>query len=253
LKIPEGVERVDGRAGWGFAAPAAKELVAETLSRGSTLRAWAKGAPDTLLLEGRGPVYAVAAPTGGRWVVRPYHRGGAVAGPLLGDRHARVGVPRPVAEARASAAVLARGVPTPRVLAGAVYPSGPFYRADIVTQYIPASRDLAGALFPAAGEEHPDPLPLLEAAGSLVGRLARAGIEHRDLNARNILLVREGEAPVAMLLDLDRCRVRPPGTRLSPRTMLLRLERSLRKISERRGRPLSGAEWNRLRSAVPTP
>jgi hypothetical protein len=134
---------------------------------------------------------------------------------------------------------------------GAIYPSGPFYRADIVTQYIPASRDLAAALFQAGDEERSDPARLLEEAGGLIGRMARAGIEHRDLNARNILFAGEREAPVAMLLDLDRCRVLPRGTRLSPRKMLRRLERSLRKLAAQEGRSISKSDLGKLRSAVP--
>jgi 3-deoxy-D-manno-octulosonic acid kinase len=247
LKLPTGLEPVEGPSGWGFAAPEALDWVRSALSRGETLRAVAAAQEDALELYGRGPVYAVAAPTGrGRWVVRPYRRGGAVAAPLLGDRHLRMGVPRPVAEAHASAEVARRGIRTPRVLAGALYPRGAFYRADIVTEYIPASRNLANALF---GGECADRSSLLELAGLLVGRLARVGVEHPDLNARNILLAVEGGAPVAMLLDLDRCRVRAPAA-VPPDRMLSRLERSLRKISSQKATSLRPAEWDALRGAV---
>jgi hypothetical protein len=82
--------------------------------------------------------------------------------------------------------------------------------------------------------------------------MARAGIEHRDLNARNILFAGEREAPVAMLLDLDRCRVSPGGTRVAPWRMLRRLERSLQKIASRLGSSVSEVDLGRLRSAVPT-
>jgi 3-deoxy-D-manno-octulosonic acid kinase len=158
-----------------------------------------------------------------------------------------------LAEACASAEVEARAIPTPRVLAGVLYPSGAFYRADIVTQYIPASRDLAAALFQGAEGERPERSHLLEEAGRLVGRMARAGVEHPDLNARNILFAREGEAPVAMLLDLDRCRLRRRGAQVAPWHMLNRLERSLRKISEQKGVSLTEPEWEELRRAVMTP
>jgi 3-deoxy-D-manno-octulosonic acid kinase len=247
LKLPAGLEPVDGPKGWGFAAPEARDWLRGVLSRGEMLRTLAAAHEDSIELRGRGPVHALSAPTGrGRWVVRPYRRGGAVAAPLLRDRHLRVGVPRPVAEARASGEVSLRGIPTPRVLAGALYPRGLFYRADIVTEYIPASRDLAEALF---GGEATDRSPLLEEAGLLVARLARAGVEHADLNARNILLSGAGEALMALLLDLDRCRVRA-RTPLPPHHMLARLERSLRKIGERRGSSLEPAEWDVLRRSV---
>jgi 3-deoxy-D-manno-octulosonic acid kinase len=246
LKLPAGLEPVEGPNGWGFAAPEARDWVRGLLSRGVTLRELAAAHEDVLELRGRGPVHALPAPTGhGRWVVRPYRRGGAVAGPLLGDRHLRLGVPRPVAEARASGEVALRGIPTPRVLAGALYPRGPFYRADIVTEYIPASRALGDALF--AGED--DRSTLLEEAGLLVGRLARAGVEHADLNARNILMAGEGSAPVALLLDLDRCRVYA-RTPLPPHRMLARLERSLRKIAAQKDSSLDPEDWDALRRAV---
>jgi 3-deoxy-D-manno-octulosonic acid kinase len=153
-----------------------------------------------------------------------------------------------VAEARASAGVRARGIPTPRVVAGALYPRGLFYRADLVTEFVPASRDLADALFRGAEAERPDRPLLLEEAGRLLARMAREGVEHPDLNARTILLTREGGALVAMLLDLDRCRLR--AAPLPPDRMLGRLERSLRKISGQQSVALQDADWNRLRCAA---
>ena len=253
MKLPAGLAPVEGSIGWGFAAPEARGWVEQALQRGEMLRSVAAAHPDPVELVGRGPVHALPAPDGGRWVVRPYLRGGLLAAPLLGDRHLRVGTPRPVAEAKASAEVGARSVRTPRVVAGAVYPWGAFYRADIVTEYIPASRDLAAALFATGRTPASERSALLDLAGGLLGRLARAGIEHRDLNARNILVVREGEALVALLLDLDRCRLRPRGIPISPARMLARLERSLRKISQQRSAPLMDEEWAALRRAVPVP
>lgn len=235
-RLPAGLEPVRGRAAWGFAAPETQGWVGEVLGRGGRLRDAAAAAPGSLPLVGRGPVHAMPSPSGdARWVVRPYRRGGAVAGPLLGDRHLRLGAPRPVAEARASAELLERRIPTPRVLAGAVYPAGAFYRADLVTEYIPASRDLATHLLSEEGSEARS-LALRE-AGRLVRLLAEAGVDHPDMNARNVLLVGEpashpleGAPWRAFVLDLDRCRVRPRGRPVDPGAMLDRLERSVRKV-----------------------
>jgi hypothetical protein len=129
LKLPAGLAPVQGSVGWGFATAQARGWVQDALQRGDMLRSVAAAHPDPLELVGRGPVHALPAPDGGRWVVRPYLRGGVLAAPLLGDRHLRVGTARPVAEASASAEVSERGIRTPRVVAGAVYPSGAFCRA----------------------------------------------------------------------------------------------------------------------------
>src|SRR5204863_45148 len=82
---------------------------------------------------GRGPVPVLATPRG-RWVVRRYHRGGRVAA-LLRDRYLRWGSSRPLREAHVSGELLRRGIPTPRVVAGAIYPDGAFYRADLMTEF----------------------------------------------------------------------------------------------------------------------
>lgn len=249
MSLPPGLEPVRSPGAWGFASAEARTWVSEALTGGLRLRDVAAAHPEALELRGRGPVHAVPAP-GGRWVVRPYRRGGTVAGPLLGDRHLRLGEARPLAEARASAAARGRGIPTPAVLAGAVYPSGPFYRADIVTEYIPRSRDLAAALFEGPEKERPPRSLALGEAGRLVGRMARSGVEHPDMNARNVLLAWEGGRLVAMLLDLDRCRVLPPGRSASALRMLRRLERSLRKIAARTGASLLEGDRSGLRAAV---
>ena len=200
-----------------------------------------------LALWGRGSVHAIPA-AGGRWVVRAYRRGGAVAGPLLGDRYLGRGSGRPVAETLASEEARRRGVPTPRVVAGAVYPAGPlFYRADLVTEFVEGGRELARVLFgaPAGADERGR---ALAQAGRLLARLAEAGVEHPDLNARNVLLT-PGSQEGALVLDLDRSRVGPEGVPLSPARMLARLERSLEKLGERAGRALSSEELDLLRLA----
>ena len=57
------------------------------------------------------------------------------------------GTPRPVHETRVSEEARRRGVPTPRVVAAMTYPQGPYYRADLVTEFVPASTDLVESLF----------------------------------------------------------------------------------------------------------
>lgn len=245
MKSPEGFVEVRGVGARGFARPEAQRWVEEGLARWGSLARAARHAAEVLELEGRGTVHAVPAPAGGRWVVRRYRRGGWIA-PLLDDRYLRAREPRPLVETRASEVARARGVPTPRVLAGVVYPAGLFYRADLVTEWVADSADLAHLLF--AREPAAAPAPLLAAAAALVRRLADAGIEHADLNAKN-LLVRDGDSRSMLVLDLDRASVAAPGS-LRPDAMAARLRRSLRKFERRTGRALDRGAWNAFDQAL---
>jgi len=196
---------------------------------------------------GRGPSYAIDAPAPGpeshpRWIVRHYRRGGRVA-PVVGDRYLRTGVPRPIGELVASAEARRRGIATPAVVAGAVYAAGPFYRADLVTEAIQGARTLGALVF--TGDHDIEALLML--GGRLVGALEAAGVRHADLNASNIVMTLEGGSPDAHVLDLDRCRILPPGRR-SDHAMRARLERSLRKYERAHDRALTHREWSALRS-----
>jgi hypothetical protein len=139
------------------------------------------------------------------------------------------------------------------VLAAAMYPSGLFYRADLVTAFVPNTSDLVEALFDTrrkgaggAGER----LDALQATGELVRHMAAAGLRHRDIHAGNILLEWRGAAPRPHLLDLDRCDVGPEGVPLSPTSMHQRLRRSLRKWELRTGIRISDKEWETLDRAI---
>jgi 3-deoxy-D-manno-octulosonic acid kinase len=200
-----------------------------------------------VVLRGRGPVPVVST-TRGRWVVRRYRRGGHVAR-LLRDRHLRLGLARPLREVHASAEVRRRGIPTPRVVGGAVYPAGPFYRADLMTELVPDAVDLARLLFE-EDRSADDRVQALTGVGRLIARTAAAGVEHADLNASNVLVETVPGGSIPLLLDLDRCRVSPPGLRGGPDPMLARLRRSLRKHGRRTGRTLSAREWSALDEAA---
>jgi 3-deoxy-D-manno-octulosonic acid kinase len=200
-------------------------------------------------MAGRGAVYSVPAPARGpdardRWAVRHYYRGGAVAR-WLDDRYLAVGAPRPWLEALASATARARQVPTPAVVAGAIYRRGMFYRADLATEVIPGSADLAEVLFGANRLS----LPLegaLTAAGRLVRALERRGVFHPDLNAKNIVLEGGADGPAAHLVDLDRCCARQEGVPAPAFPMRRRLERSLRKFEGSTGRWIPHGAWTAL-------
>lgn len=246
---------------WGFAVPEATPWLEETLGAGRTLHDWAASRKGTRALRGRGEVYSVPAPAQGpdrraRWVVRHYYRGGAVAR-YLHDRYFAVGRPRPLREAEAARGARDRGVSTPAVVAGAVYPAGLFYRADVVTEEIPLASDLAEVLF----GNNPlvlDPAKALLAVGRFVRGLEHAGILHPDLNAKNLVLrARGGETegqngedeglPTVHLVDLDRCCARDMGVPVPVFAMRRRLERSLRKFEHLRRHHLPRSQWTALR------
>ena len=243
VNLPAGLQIVRGADAEAFSAPEVEAWVRAALARDETLYEAATEQAD-LLLQGRGPVPVVTT-TRGRWVVRRYRHGGWVAGPLLGDRYLRVGVGRPVQEACTSAEVRRRGIATPRVMAGAVYRHGPFYRADLITEFIAEARDLAHALFDAEHSEA-ERAEILRAVGALLARSAAAGIEHPDVNAKNVLLERSVGGPFPLLLDLDRCRTRPPGVACDAAPMVERLARSLRKHEERTRLWIGRSEWGIL-------
>ena len=226
-----------------FTSQEAEAWVRSVLGDGERLHEAASRQADAIL-QGRAPVPVLTTPQG-RWAIRRYQRGGMVAGPLLGDRYLRLGLPRPVREALASHELRQRGVPTPRVMAGAVYPGRVFYRADLVTEFVPDAADLTCLLFE---EERsgPERAEVMEGVGRLLAFTAAAGVEHLDLNAKNVLVARRSTGIRPLLLDLDRCLVLPPGTRVDPRAMLKRLYRSLRKYETASGRLLGAGEWSIL-------
>lgn len=222
---------------------AAVAWVDNALSERGTLFHYAARRPGAEALEGRGLVYA--EPVGeGWWVVRHHWRGGMVAR-WLGDRYLRVGPLRPIRELRASLEVRRRGIGTPRIVAVAIYPTGPFYRADVVSERVPRAVDLAHVLFE-SDQTGEDRVLACEAAGSLLRRLAECGIRHADLNAKNILLEWPERPPRAHVLDLDGSRFVARASSWHRARMRNRLARSLRKWEAKSGRPLAAREWEAL-------
>ena len=159
----------------------------------------------------------------------------------LDDRFLRAGAPRSFLEVENSARVEEAGFVTPRIVAAAVYPSGLFYRADLVTEFVPDARTLADILF--GGNDHSGAAPhgdarrdALACAAELIVRLAKAGVHHPDLNAANVLIARDGRDVHAVLLDLDGCSVAGPGGPGEVERLRRRLTRSLRKLGRTRPR-----------------
>lgn len=155
-----------------------------------------------------------------QWVLRPYRRGGLIAG-LSERRYLWTGLERTRAfrEMRLTAELHERGLPVPRPLAAGVIRHGLTYEAALITVRIVGARALAELLLDDDADE-----ALLERVGATVRRFHDAGLDHVDLNARNLLVDPRGKV---WLIDLDRCRRRRPG-----RWQAANLERLLRSLGK---------------------
>jgi len=250
VKLPAAFEALEVDDRTAFARPKARDWIENALQEQVTLWLAVRRRGPAFTLQGRAPIMVSEAPGGvGHWVVRRYWRGGGMR--FLADRHLRVGTRRPVIEAMASERLRSAGVPTPRVMGAAVYPAGIFYRADVVTEYVPDAVDLTALLLAPGGPWHSEPelrLRGLVEVGRTVGRLARAGGSHPDLNTRNLLIRLEDSDPAVTVIDLDRCRVEDAVMPIGP--MLQRLQRSVRKESEALGAPFPTEAWSLLVSGA---
>jgi 3-deoxy-D-manno-octulosonic acid kinase len=203
--------------------------VRAALETAPSLAAWAGERAERSRHGGRGVVHS--ARLADRPVaVRHARRGGWMR--PLGDRYLDR-PPRPFRELSVSVRLRARGVATPEVLAAIVVPARPGYRADLATAWIEPGHDLRDLLAPnfyPAGSRRAG----MEAAGGLVGRAHRAGLDHPDLNVGNLFLEPADPGWRAWLLDLDRATIGPPSPD-STRRNLARLVRSLEKERRRGG------------------
>lgn len=165
-----------------------------------------------------------------QWVLRHYLRGGLIAR-LSQDRYCWLGQKRtrPFAEMRLNAHLFKQGLPVPRPIAACVTRCGFTYRASLITQRIDGAHALAEWL------RHTDSTAaqrrqVLTDVGRMIRRFHTHGLDHVDLNARNILIDTQGKP---WLIDLDRCRLRSPGKWQVAN--LKRLERSLTKLLPEHG------------------
>ena len=157
-----------------------------------------------------------------RWVLRHYRRGGLV-GRVLDDTYLWTGADR--ARSHEEWRLLRRlrqlGLPVPGAVAARYVRSGPWYRADLITEELPSRLTLAQAL----AAQPVDPRRW-HAIGRCVGRLHAHGVRHADLNAHNLVL---GEKDDVYVLDFDRGRIVPRGA--WEQSVLARLRRSLDKVT----------------------
>jgi Lipopolysaccharide kinase (Kdo/WaaP) family len=169
-----------------------------------TLYQWAAAQPDVRTLQGRNIAYVVQLPDVELNVVVRHSSHGGMLSSMTRDVFR---VPRAKDELRLSWTLRHVGIPTPRVLGYALYPTlhGNLWRADVVTREIANSADLATIL---AGKAEGFDLPQsIDATMTLLRQLARTWAFHPDLNVKNIVLAPDeaGEL-VAQVIDVDTLR-----------------------------------------------
>ncbi|MDQ3205583.1 MAG: 3-deoxy-D-manno-octulosonic acid kinase [Pseudomonadota bacterium] len=188
---------------------------------------------------GRGGAWFVDAPFGPS-LLRRYLRGGMVAH-VNREHYLWKGsnATRSFAEFRLTRTIAEKGVPVPRPIAAYYRRSGLGYQAAILLERLEDVRSLADRAV-VAGDGAP-----WEEAGRLIARAHRAGLDHADLNAHNLLFKSSGQGWV---IDLDRGQVRIPDTRWRERN-LARLRRSLIKLRGNRTPAEVERDFKRLRAA----
>jgi hypothetical protein len=232
----------------GRARVVARATVAGTLrpvlSAGS-LYEWAARQPGARAMQGRATAWSTTLPNGVEVVVRHSRHGGLLA-PLTGDLF--VAPTRAPLELAAALRLADAGVPTPEVLAYAVYPAlGPFARADVATRLL-RGRGLPEAWKATVSDE--ERWALIDVLSRLIGALRRAGAHHPDLNVRNVLVLDAAPGPTAAILDVDRMRFGTPGDSVLARRNVRRLLRSMAKARVGYGVDLTSRQVQRLHEAA---
>ena len=186
---------------------------------------------------GRGGAWFIQTGEGDA-VLRHYLRGGWMAS-ISRDGHLWCGSQhvRSFAEFRLLRTLREKKLPVPLPFAAWYRREGMRYRAAILMQRLADVQSLAVL---AAGGEAP-----WDAAGQLVARIHRAGLDHADLNAHNILFGVDGRGWV---IDVDRSQLRIPATGWREDN-LARLRRSLHKLRSTRSADALDADFAVLRLA----
>lgn len=156
-----------------------------------------------------------------RWVLRRYRRGG-LAARISTARYLWLGesATRSFAEFRLLRHLAGLGLPVPVPVAAYYSRRGISYCAALLMERLPDATPLADRL--GAGV----PADIWASVGRTLADFHRAGVDHADLNANNILVSKAGRVSV---IDFDRSRLRAVPGRWQEGNMA-RLRRSLEKI-----------------------
>lgn len=182
---------------------------------------------------------------GEEWVLRPYRRGGMIAR-INAQRYLWMGVERTRAfqELRLTNTLREQGLPVPEVLGACVWKKGLTYEAALMSVRISGAQPLADKIAGLATPKTQDLdtlRALLQHVGTIIRQAHDLGLDHVDLNARNILVDRNMQA---WIIDLDRCRLRTrqnykkDNIQKWQKNNLERLGRSLEKFFSGKGNAL---------------
>lgn len=171
-------------------------------------------------------------------VLRQYLRGGLPAR-FSRDRYLFSGFEssRPMLEFHLLEKVSAAGLPVPEPLAAMCLREDRYYTGWLMTRRLINVEPLVEVI----GKRSEDP-GFWRDVGSCIRRFHDFGLDHADLNARNILV---GENGSVHLVDLDRSRLRKNDHRAF-RGNLKRLHRSLRKLWPKPLHGSLGSCWSSL-------
>lgn len=220
--------------------------VRTVLSTASSLHAWAALEPSATAFQGRATAWGVRLPGSTLDVVVRHAWHGGVLAAVRGDRYVWPG--RAPWELEVSLRLQEAGVPTPDVVAYALYPAGRgFCRCDVMTLRLPEGADFPVAWQAGKAEER---TALLVAVSVLLRDLRAAGAQHADLNAKNLYVSRCAGQWRAWVLDVDRVRLKRANDPAVGAENLARLDRSLRKHRERNALAISDVQLSRLAELV---
>lgn len=171
------------------------------------------------------------------WVLRHYHRGGMMSR-FVDDRYFWVSreATRAFREWRLLSTLYSSGLPVPRPIAARVWRHGLAYTADILTVYLDETRSVDELL--RSGESLNALWPVV---GGVLRRFHDQGVDHSDLNVRNILV---DSRKRVFLVDFDKGSIRKPGP--WQQRNLYRLQRSLRKIALELGVTYDPEVWRAI-------
>ena len=219
------------------------DTIREVLATRSLYK-WAATQPGAEPMAGRATAWAAVLPPAIEVVVRRSRHGGALA-VLTGELFR---TPRSAHELAVSLRLSRLGVPTPTIVAYALYPAfAGFWRCDVMTER------LRGADFPeawrgAAGDAQR--MAMLDALARLLRALQSAGAFHADLNLKNVLVVPGARMPTAYALDVDRVQFGVRGDTLIAGRNFARVMRSAEKWRDRWKLGLSEQHLQYFRDAV---
>lgn len=189
---------------------------------------------------GRGAAWFVDAPWCGM-VLRRYLRGGLMA-KLSHDRYVWRGevCVRSFEEFRLLQDLHAKGLPVPQPLAAAYWRDGRGYRAAILLVRLIGVHSFGHRVLDDAASA-----PWVQ-SGALIARFHRAGLDHPDLNAHNLLF---DDAGAGWMIDFDKARLRDGSESGWRQANLARLHRSLHKLAGPALATAIASGFARLRSA----